>query len=40
MTRTADRLRLMKMLEEAATAGVRQSDACRSVGALLNNLRY
>ncbi|WP_440862954.1 IS3 family transposase [Symbiopectobacterium purcellii] len=32
MTRTADRLRLMKMLEEAATAGVRQSDACRSVG--------
>ncbi|MBN5380823.1 helix-turn-helix domain-containing protein, partial [Serratia marcescens] len=32
MTRAADRLRLMTMLQEAVAGGVRQREACQCVG--------
>lgn len=32
MTRTADRLRLMTMVQEAVAAGARQNEACHRVG--------
>lgn len=32
MTRTADRSRLMTMLQEAVAGGVRQREACQCVG--------